>query len=65
MTLVSGRLGTRGGSVDPMWGPGLTFLNQSVLAVQAEYLQFLRQVLGGHGHGDPGGAGILVHSAPT
>lgn len=41
---------------DPL-GSGLTFLQQGVLVVQAEDLQLLRQLLGGHGHGDPGEVG--------
>lgn len=48
---------------DPL-GSGLTFLQQGVLVVQAEDLQLLRQLLGGHGHGDPGEVGAC-RRAPT
>lgn len=56
------RLGTpsRPSGEDRGWGPGggegLTSLSHRLLAVHAEDLQLLCQLLDGHGHGDPGGA---------
>lgn len=53
--------------MDPGWGPGggegLTFLDELLLAVLAEDLQFLQQALGRHGHGDP--VGGRAQPAPT